>query len=402
MKALIIDDDMEIQSLLGSLLVRRGFEVDTADGLQDLAYQPERLDVELILLDFDLGTFTGLDVMHFLQDLGLRSNVALLSGCGKGMVTHILHTGRSQGLRMLGHLPKPIRIKALDALLARGITQQTALPRAELERAITEHELVLAYQPKLELATGHVIGVEALVRWQHPTLGMISPDRFIPLAEESELILPLTWQVFDMALDLLRRWRSQGIELDMAVNLSPRLLRVPDFLSRIDRSLAHHGVDWQGLTIELTENAGIQCFSYARHLLGALRDHGCRLALDDFGTGYSSMTQLYRLPFDELKVDRSFVSLSDKDKEAQAITRTIVDLGKRLHLDVVGEGIETLAHVRLLEEAGCTSGQGYLFARPMPENELTQWLSALREKNTPLDKLPRWERLLATRDSRSQ
>ncbi len=375
-RALIIEGDLETQSLARHLLTRRGYDVSTASGLSDLACQPDLLKAELILMDLALGEFTGLDVIQFLNDLRLNAAIVLLSECDEMTTQHVLDMGRACGLRMLGHRSRATLITGLDPLIKHLHGAQKVLMPVDLDIALREGHLALAYQPKLDLRSGQVTGVEALVRWHDPLRGTLHPASFIALAEQSHQINSLTWHVLNLALAQQAQWRARQWSLDMAVNISPLLLRTPEVLVTLDRMVSHHGGDLQGLTLELTESAGIACLGYARHLLTELRERGCRLALDDFGTGYSSMTQLYRLPFDELKLDRGFVSLSDQDPEANAITLSIVELGKRLNLNVVAEGIETPAQRDLLKRAGCHQGQGYLFSRALSPAEFDPWFQA--------------------------
>ncbi|GAB2793279.1 EAL domain-containing response regulator [Halomonas shantousis] len=371
-RALIIDDDNEIQTLGQLLLGRCGYTVTTASGLGELARQPALLDTDLILLDFDLGEFTGLHVIEYLDDLRLDAAILLVSGCGETTANEVVRFGRTSGLRMLGFLPKAALATRLVPLL-RHLSWHKPPTADDLAAAMRQEHLFLAYQPQRELPSGRIIGVEALVRWRDPQQGLVSPDRFIPLAEQSQQIVELTWHVLERALAQRDRWLACGWSLEMAVNISPLLLKAPDAIAKFDRLIAPHAENLHGVTLELTESSGIDCFGYARHVLAALRERGCRLSLDDFGTGYSSMTQLYRLPFDELKLDRSFVSRCDHDRGARAITLATVDLGRRLGLEVVAEGIETWPQHDLLRDAGCHRGQGYLFARPMAAMEFDRW-----------------------------
>ncbi|MCG7599377.1 EAL domain-containing response regulator [Halomonas sp. McH1-25] len=372
-RALIVDDDVEIQLLGQHLLRRRGFEVITVGGLDELARQPDLLDVDLILLDFGLGEFTGLDILQYLRDLRLNAAVVLLSGCNDETAKTVLDTGKSQGMHMLGFIPKGQLLKRLDGVIQSLADRHRPPSIGALDNALRQGHFFLAYQPKIDLQTGQVLGVEALLRWQDPQRGLITPDSFLPLAERSHRIVELSWHVLDLALAQQARWKANGWALDVAINIPAQLLKEPNVLTTFDRIVVRHTPHLEGLTLELTESAGIECLGYARHILSALRERGCRLALDDFGTGYSSMIQLYRLPFDELKLDRSFVSRCDEDREARAITLTIVDLGRRLDMKVVAEGIETPEQQALLRHAHCDIGQGYLFARPMPAMQFDAW-----------------------------
>lgn len=374
-RALIVDDDVEIQMLIRALLGRHGYCVKVAAGLQELACQSEMLDTELIFLDVDLGIFTGQDVMQFLQDKRATAVVILVSSCSVATLERLVDAGRAGGLTMLGFLQKPVQPAALQRLLEQRQLPPPPLTEAQLSDALARDEFFLSFQPKLDLASGQLAGVEALLRWNLPGRGVVYPDAFIARAERSGLIVPLTWHVLDLAFRQKARWEAAGHRFDLAVNVPPAWLHAGDCLSGFDALAAYHGIALEGIELEITESGAVECLSYARHVLGSLRDRGCTLSMDDFGTGYSSMAQLYRLPFDQIKVDRSFVGCSDIDAEAAAITRTIVELGERLRLRVVAEGIETPAQHDLLTAMGCPLGQGYLFGRPMNAGAFSGWLA---------------------------
>lgn len=373
--ALVIDDDCEIQTLLALLLEQQGYAVRVASGLEALAHEPELLQVELIVLDFHLGEFTGIDVLQLLDEKHSQAAIILVSGCSTADGEAALATGARHGLHMLGLLPKPLKASMLRELIARLDHTPRPLDAGDLAAALREERLFLVYQPKLELVSGRLVGVEALVRWQDPLRGTITPDRFIALAEASQQIVPLSWQVLERAFAQQANWQAAGHTFDLAINVAPQMLYEPDCLKTFDALAERHCITLTRINLEITESASIDCLSYVRHRLNGLRERGCSLSMDDFGTGYSSMSQLYRLPFDQLKVDRAFVGASDRCAEARAITTTIVELGQRLKLRTVAEGIETPAQHALLEGLGCDYGQGYLFARPMPAHQLAGWLA---------------------------
>lgn len=373
--ALIIDDDLDIQLLGKMLLQQHGYDVVTAGSLGELARQPSLLNTELILLDLGLGEFTGLDIIDYLYDLRLNASIILTSSCSEEAAAHTIKTGNQKGLRMLGFLPKAKFMTGLQPLLD-TFKKSPKLPvKKELEKALRDHEFFLVFQPKQDLQKGNITGVEVLVRWQDPQRGLVYPDSFIPLAEKSDLILPLTWHIIELALAQQARWQSEGLDLNVAINVPAAFIKAEGMLASLDRLTQKHRVSLTNITLELTESAGIECLGYARHVLETLRQRGCQLALDDFGTGYSSMVQLYRLPFTELKIDKSFVSRIDHDHDARAITLSIIDLGKRLGLKVVAEGIETSCQHTLLAQYGCTLGQGYFIARPLARHALDSWLT---------------------------
>jgi diguanylate cyclase (GGDEF)-like protein len=241
----------------------------------------------------------------------------------------------------------------------------------ELRAALGEAGgLHLAYQPTVELATGEVVGVEALVRWDHPVRGLISPGDFVPLAERTGLIAPLTQHVLGLALAQCRSWLDAGLRIPIAVNLSARNLAEADLPARVLAALAEHGVPPELLTLEITESAVMDDPARAELILHRLVGHGVRIALDDFGTGYSSMVSLTRLPLAWLKIDRSFVSKLTQGGSAAVIVTTSIRLAHDLGLRVVAEGVETGDQLEQLRDRGCDVVQGYLLARPMAPEQI--------------------------------
>jgi diguanylate cyclase (GGDEF)-like protein len=244
----------------------------------------------------------------------------------------------------------------------------------ELRRAIEEGELILHYQPKATLSDGKIRGVEALVRWQHPERGLVPPDVFIPVAEQTGLIRPLTLFVVEQALRQCREWREQGLDLTVAVNVAMRNILDERFPEELSLLLAEQGLEPAVLELELTETSVLADPPRAKAILLRLRETGVKLAVDDFGTGYASLAYLSELPVDEIKIDRSFVMAMDRDVRYARIVRSTIDLGRNLALSVVAEGVETGAVWSQLADLGCHSAQGYFLARPLPAQELTPWL----------------------------
>jgi len=259
-------------------------------------------------------------------------------------------------------------------------TSQRLSLEMDLRRAIAHGHLELHYQPRVELATGEPRGVEALVRWRHPVRGLLPPSEFIPLAEESALILELGEWVLGEACRQAADWRARGRGLRIAVNVSARQLEAGDLVERIGALARHHGIAPTDLEVELTESAVMANPAQAAGLLARLRRLGVTVAVDDFGTGYSSLAYLRRLPIDILKIDRSFVVDADRDEEDAQIVKTILALGQSLRLTVVAEGIETVRQAELLQSLGCTLAQGYLFSRPLPAREFEAWLDAAPQR----------------------
>jgi diguanylate cyclase len=253
----------------------------------------------------------------------------------------------------------------------------------ELRQAIDHGELVLHYQPKVDAHTGQMLGVEALVRWQHPEHGLLSPADFIPLAERTGLIGPLTHFVLDAALRQCRDWRRAGHELAIAVNVSARSLLDLSFPDQVAGLLARWEVPTRLLLVEITESTIMADPTHALEILGRLNIMGVQVAIDDFGTGYSSMAHLKTLPVHELKVDRSFVSQMTSSTSDAVIVRSTVDLGRNLGLRVVAEGVEDPQTLQALDALGCDAIQGYFISRPVPADDLIHWLEQQAATPTP-------------------
>jgi diguanylate cyclase len=243
--------------------------------------------------------------------------------------------------------------------------------------ALARHELVAVYQPQVDLATGRMTGVEALVRWQHPVRGLLFPDAFLPFFEEADLMAELTLRMLEIGTAQVRRWRSPSgpaapIELDLSINLAPSALLRPDLVDSIGDILGAAGLDPATVTVEITENAMMADLDRSRRALDDLRRLGVRLSLDDYGTGYCSLTYLRDLPLDEVKIDRSFVMTLVPGSRDAAIVSSTVRLAHELDLTVVAEGVENRPGLDYLRRSGCDVGQGYLFSRPVGPEEVAR------------------------------
>jgi EAL domain-containing protein (putative c-di-GMP-specific phosphodiesterase class I) len=266
--------------------------------------------------------------------------------------------------------------RALTSSAIPGATQ--AWPSSQdLRRAIDQRQFVLHYQPEIDLSTRKIVGLEALIRWEHPERGLIPPMEFIPLAEETGLILPIGDWGLSQACSQIQKWCSEDSShssLRVLVNLSARQFSRHGLADHVEALMIQFGISSRQLGLEMTESSLIPNMRIALEVLGSLRRLGVSLLMDDFGTGYSSLNHLHSFPFDVLKIDRSFVGrMTDGDQPMQ-IVRTIIELARVLGMDVVAEGIETCEQYRLLRQLGCRFGQGYLFARPMTAEAVTRLL----------------------------
>jgi diguanylate cyclase (GGDEF)-like protein len=281
----------------------------------------------------------------------------LLSNADAAM--HESKTPQGQGKRVFG---ETLRTKLVD----RMSTEHS------LHRALDRQELALFYQPVVDISGNSAVGVEALIRWHHPERGLVAPDRFIPVAEESGLIIPIGAWVIEEACRQLTDWRSDDghkMRGTMEVNLSARQIDHPAIVSTVESILAATGLPPEHLTLEITESALMRDAVAAMHVLQALKDIGVSLAIDDFGTGYSSLSYLQKFPLDVLKVDKSFVDELGDSRGAEIVS-SIINLAHALGLSVVAEGVETQEQLGMLQELHCDLAQGYLFSRPVPASEL--------------------------------
>jgi diguanylate cyclase (GGDEF)-like protein len=250
----------------------------------------------------------------------------------------------------------------------------------DLRHAVARNELRLYYQPQVDIGSGRIAGLEALVRWQHPTQGLIPPMDFIPLAESTGLIVPIGEWVLREACEQNRRWLDQGRDMVVAVNISARQFHHPKFLDMVGSVLHQSGLPAASLELEITESVSVGDMERSIEIMHRLRDMGVHLSIDDFGTGYSSLNYLKSFPLSNLKVDQSFVRTMLQSPDNAAITKTVITLGHTLGMRVIAEGVETQSHLEQLADYKCDLVQGYLFARPMPVSELDDWLRGWHEK----------------------
>lgn len=351
---------------------------------------------EFVIILEDIGSSKEAAAQH--AEIVARRVLGVLNGSYK-LRGHERHITPSMGVALFGGTALTINelLKRADLAMYQAKAagrntvcffdpkiQAAALARAGLEaemrHGLQRGEFLLHYQPQLD-SEGVVTGVEALVRWQHPQRGLVSPVEFIPLAEDTGLILPLGhWVLEEACAQLVRLCAEPATQaltqaLHVSVNVSALQFRQPDFVADVLAVLARSGADPRRLQIELTESLLVEDIDSATGKINLLKEHGVRFSLDDFGTGYSSLTYLKRLPLDQLKIDKSFVHNLLSDSRDEAIVNAIITLGKAMSLTVIAEGVETTEQRDLLERCGCTSFQGYLFSKPLPGAQLHEFLS---------------------------
>ena len=373
-RLLIMVDEKEFASFVGKVAESAGYEVRMTDDPAVFRTLLAEWEPSHIALDLAMPQADGVEMLRFLAGQGCRAQIVIMSGFDNRVVEAAQRLGMERGLAIVGALQKPVRAKDLRVLLDSRRHATNTVSEASLDLALDAGEITPFYQPKVDLQSWRPIGFEALVRWHHAQLGTIDPDSFVPMAEASGQIERLTEAVTTRAMVQSRQWRQQGIETELAINLSAHSLDDEGLADRLETMCWATGAPKEHISFEVTETAAMADPVRGLDILTRLRIKGFRLSIDDFGTGYSSLVQLHRLPFSELKIDRSFVAECDRSAEARVIVKTIVDLAHNLGMSVVGEGVETDGIARTLSEMGCDIGQGYAIAKPMEPSAVPGWL----------------------------
>jgi len=346
------------------------------------------LPPDVAIVDLEMPGMDGIELIERMHERKLAIPLIVVSGREAALIDTVETMARNLGIPVVAGIRKPLRKETLSAALD-GWDRERAAPAAaddraplppidtrELAEAISSGAIAVHYQPKVDMARGLVCGVEALARWTHPLLGPVGPDRFVEIAEQEGLIHDLTLAVLRQAFADAARWRAHGLNLSLAVNLSPVLLEDPSLVRELSQQLDEHCLDARQVVLEITENSVVDCMGVALGVLARLRLKGFRLSIDDYGTGFSSMQQLARIPFTELKIDRAFVHGAARRTNLRVILQSALDMSRQLGLVTVAEGIETLPDWQLVRDSGCGVGQGFLISRAMPADELPAWIES--------------------------
>lgn len=355
---------------------------------QDALEKIRQLDPlpDLLLIDLEMPVMDGIALIQQLAEHKLYVSILILSSREAALISSVETMVKAYGLPIVGALHKPLSLEKIEKAFNKyaqklpiqpaGKPVTMSIDQNDLVRAIEQKQFVTYFQPKILLSSSLIKGVETLIRWQHPEKGLIFPNDFIPLAESTGLIHEITLQVLDLALGWLKHWQAHGLKLTVAINLSAVSLVDLALVEKIHHRVCDNQIEPSSIILEITETAVMNDVARSLNTLARLRLIGFGLSIDDYGTGFSSMQQLARIPFTELKIDRSFVDGSSESVQLENMVSISLDTALKLGLTCVAEGVESVEDWKLLKRLGCHLAQGYLIAKPMPGDELIDWIKS--------------------------
>lgn len=391
--ALVVDDSdiqrAHIQNLLHDLGVDEIFEA--RDGLEALAILEAQEQVpDIIIIDLEMPNMDGVELLEQLASQKIFTGLVIASSHDVSLIKTVRLMTNELGLPLLGAVKKPITADVLRHVAERYVRETCHCSKAkaeppEIDASLIQNALEKGliqpwFQPKIDLVSGEICGVESLARWIDPKLGAVLPNQFIPVAESSHLIFDLTLELTRQAIRRLADWRRQGIQVQMSINLSRADLERKELSIRMFSLAKEYGISPSQIMWEITESAMTDDAGSVLGTLAKLRLKGFQISIDDFGTGYSSLQQLSRMPLSELKIDKSFIKDIHEREDLRIILKSSLDMAQQLKLKTVAEGIETIEDLRLLRSYKCNIGQGYLFSPAIPGDAFPEWLKSNQQK----------------------
>ena len=382
---LVIEDNPSMLKLLQYMLGNIGYDQVTicSSGQEGLIWLESVDDTQtIILLDLNMSKMDGIEFVRHLANRQFKGHVLLLSGEDERIRETVHKLITNYKIASLGHLHKPVNLELLSLKLEKwrqfqpkeSITNKKQYSANELRSAIANHELINYYQPQVDVKSTKVVGVESLVRWYHPVDGIIFPDQFIHIAETHGLIDDLTRAVIKAAFTQTKAWQKSGLKLQVAINISMDNFADLDFADYLLNATVNADIMPSDIVLEITESKLMTSSSISMEVLTRLRIHRFSLSIDDFGTGHSSLSQLCNIPFNELKIDQSFVHDIINNETQRAIFNASLGLTKQLGMKSVAEGVEDKVDWTFLRSTDCDIAQGYFIAKPMPAEDIYPWI----------------------------
>ena len=407
LRYLVVDDDPDQRYLVARTLSTMGLAnvVEATSGRDALEVLAREAPVDVVISDLQMPDVDGMELIRKIGEKALPVSVILVSALDDVLLGSAATMTQAYGVRIIGTIGKPVTRDKIFTVL-RHYVPQDAVVESSLDKAFPlEPEQVLAglsagqfepfFQPKVDLATGRVVGAEALARWRHPAYGLLGPETFLPPLARAGYLDELSWIILALSALEAGRWCSAGLNLSVAVNVSATSLADPNYAEAVTQIVSGQGLEANRMTLEITESEAIRNVAAALENLTRLRMRGFGLAIDDYGVGYSSMQELSRMPFTELKIDRSFVTAAAGSEKHRMMIAHTIEVARLLGLKTVAEGVETKAEMQLLKSLGCDMIQGFLIAEPMDGRDLLRWMLA-RRANTGSASVAATERLFGT------
>lgn len=388
---LVVDDDVDIGEFITTTAQTLGFNCIATTNVEEFlaALNPK---INLIIMDLIMPNTDGVELLRILGKQQCKSNIVLMSGLDRRILETAENLTNSLGLSVVSILQKPFRLAELEAVLKTNTPKNIltdnivsapvtleqnveSFTKYQLQLAIEREEFVTCYQPQIEIATGKFMGVEALVRWQHPKLGVIAPDAFIAQLESFGLIDQLGWLVIKMALKDIKQFANEnGLVPRLSINVSPYSLLDLQFPDKLIAIVENSNLLPENIVLEITESGLFKHLSSALDILARLRMRQFKLSIDDFGTGFAMMQQLQNVPATELKIDKSLVSNMNSREGTYIMVTKIIEMGHALGMEIVAEGVDTAVQLEFLRSNNCDVAQGYLFSKPLSVSDFQQWI----------------------------
>jgi EAL domain-containing protein (putative c-di-GMP-specific phosphodiesterase class I)/FixJ family two-component response regulator len=385
-RILVIDDDRVVCELVSALAITMGLSCDAARDPGSFQDQVTP-DTSLILLDLMMPGMDGIEVLRLLGERRCKARILLMSGMDKRVLETAEKLARTLGLAVAGHLQKPFSPLELKEVLESVAAMETpesvkeipavAVSDTQIRSAIAKGEFLNYYQPQIDLKTGDVMGVEALARWRHPELGMLSPDNFLARIDALGLMDDLCWKMAEIAVSEAKQFRRRtGEPLRVSINATMRSLSNLDFPDALLHLASKYDFPAERITVEITESRLLSQLSRTLDVLTRLRMKGFQLSIDDFGSGYAMMQQLQNVPATELKIDKSIVEKMHSNDSDRVMVEKIIEMGHELKMKVVAEGVILREQREMLRAKGCDGAQGYWISHPLSVDTLKGWLAA--------------------------